>query len=183
MKEIFKLILKYQFTIIFILLEIFAFSLVITHNNYQRTVFSGYMSSFMNSVSAIYINIHDYFHLKTNNQSLIEENIRLKNQIEEFKHLQQIVAADTIWKNIDSIDVNYLYKTAKMVNSSVNKTRNYITIDKGSIDGVRKEMAVSSNDGVVGIIEKVSKHYAKIIPLINTNLRVSAKIQKNGYYG
>ena len=70
-----------------------------------------------------------------------------------------------------------------MLNSGFNKTKNYITINKGSLHGIANEMAVCSSEGVVGMVEKTSKHYAKVIPLINVNLRVSAKIKKNGYYG
>ena len=70
-----------------------------------------------------------------------------------------------------------------MINSSFNKTKNCIVIDKGRKDGILTEMAVCSSEGVVGVVEKVSQHYARVLPLINTNLRVSAKIKKNGYYG
>ncbi len=80
-------------------------------------------------------------------------------------------------------DIDYRYQSAQMINSSFNKTKNYITLDKGSSDGVMKEMAVCSKEGVVGIIQSTSGHYARVLPLINTNLRVSAKLKKNGYYG
>ena len=163
MKEIIKLILKYHFTIIFILLEVLSFSLIVLHNNYQRTVFSGYTASFFGTISSVVTRVDDYFYLKVTNEKLVAEN--------------------TLWAPTDSADVDYVYKTAEMINSSFNKTKNYIVIDKGATEGIKPEMAVCSSEGVVGIIEKVSNRYARVLPLINTNLRISAKIKKNGYYG
>lgn len=183
MKEIIKLILKYHFTLIFILLEVVACSLVITHNNYQRTVFSGYITSFSSSISSVFTDINDYFYLKTANELLIAENTQLRNQIETFKSIYKTHIADTSWEKIDTINVDYEYKIANIVNTSFNKTKNYMTLDKGEVDGLDVEMAVCSAEGIIGVIEKVSKHYAKVLPLINTNLKISAKIKKNGYYG
>ena len=183
MKEIIKLILKYHFTIIFILLEVLSFSLIVLHNNYQRTVFSGYTASFFGTISSVVTRVDDYFYLKVTNEKLVAENTELRNEIEKLKLLNRISNADTLWAPTDSADVDYVYKTAEMINSSFNKTKNYIVIDKGATEGIKPEMAVCSSEGVVGIIEKVSNRYARVLPLINTNLRISAKIKKNGYYG
>lgn len=183
MKEIIKLILKYHFTIIFVLLEFLSFSLIVLHNNYQRTVFSGYTASFLSGISSTVSDIDDYFYLRETNEKLVVENTNLRNQVEELKTLCRWYAMDTLWNPVDSMEVNYVFKTADIVNAGVNKTKNYMTIDKGAADGVHPEMAVCSSDGVIGVVEKVSRHYAKVLPLINTNLRISAKIKKNGYYG
>lgn len=183
MKEIIKLILKYHFTIIFILLEAISFSLIVQHNNYQRTVFSGRTATFFCYISSMISNIDNYFSLRETNEKLVAENTDLKNRIESFRSTvdgqeNRMLAEDSLF-----FDVDYRYQSAQMVNSSFNKTKNYITLDKGSSDGVDKEMAVCSRDGVVGIIQNTSRHYARVLPLINTNLRVSAKLKKNGYYG
>lgn len=183
MKEIIKLILKYHFTIIFILLEAISFSLIVQHNNYQRTVFSGRTATFFCYISSMISNIDNYFSLRETNEKLVAENTNLKNRIESFRSSvdgqeNRMLAEDSLF-----FDVDYRYQSAQMVNSSFNKTKNYITLDKGSSDGVDKEMAVCSRDGVVGIIQNTSRHYARVLPLINTNLRVSAKLKKNGYYG
>lgn len=183
MKEIIKLILRYHFTIIFILLEIISFSLIVLHNSYQRTVFSGYTASFFGTISSVVTNVDDYLYLKVANEKLIAENINLRNEIEELKILNRQSNADTLWRKTDSTHVDYIFIAADMINSGFNKTKNYITINKGASNGILPEMAVCSSEGVVGVVEKVSRHYAKVLPLINTNLRVSGKIKKNGYYG
>lgn len=183
MKEIIKLILKYHFTIIFILLEAVSFSLIVQHNNYQRTVFSGHTATFFCYISSTISDIDNYFSLKETNEKLVVENTDLRNRIENIKSALD-GQENYIWGEDSSFfDTDYRYQSARMVNSSFNKTKNYITLDKGSSDGVAKEMAVCSREGVVGIIQNTSRHYARVLPLVNTNLRVSAKLKKNGYYG
>ena len=91
MKEIIKLILKYHFTIIFILLEVLSFSLIVLHNNYQRTVFSGYTASFFGTISSVVTRVDDYFYLKVTNEKLVAENTELRNEIEKLKLLNRIV--------------------------------------------------------------------------------------------
>ena len=135
MKEIIKLILKYHFTIIFILLEVLSFSLIVLHNNYQRTVFSGYTASFFGTISSVVTRVDDYFYLKVTNEKLVAENTELRNEIEKLKLLNRISNADTLWAPTDSADVDYVYKTAEMINSSFNKTKNYIVIDKAQLRG------------------------------------------------
>lgn len=109
--------------------------------------------------------VDDYFYLKVTNEKLVAENTELRNEIEKLKLLNRISNADTLWAPTDSADVDYVYKTAEMINSSFNKTKNYIVIDKGATEGIKPEMAVCSSEGVVGIIEKVSNRYAAGITL------------------
>lgn len=184
MREIIKLILRYHFTIIFITLEVISFSLIVMHNNYQRTIFSGYTASLFGTLSSCAMEIDTYFSLKETNDKLVVENTILRNELEGLKAAYYAARRDSLfhpqWKKGE---VDYIYMTARTVNATFNKTKNYLLINRGSEDGVRKEMAVSSGEGVVGIVENVSRHYAKVLPLINTNLRISAKVKKNGYYG
>lgn len=86
--------------------------------------------------------VDDYFYLKVTNEKLVAENTELRNEIEKLKLLNRISNADTLWAPTDSADVDYVYKTAEMINSSFNKTKNYIVIDKGATEGIQPEMAV-----------------------------------------
>lgn len=183
MKEIIKLILKYHFTIIFILLEAISFSLIVQHNNYQRTVFSGYTASFFCNVSSFVSHMDEYFALKGINEKLVAENTELKNLIEDLKCSIPNPNNDSIPGDSVIVKPEYWFQKAKMINASCNKTKNYITLDKGANNKIGKEMAVCSGEGVVGVIQNISPNNAVVLPLINTNLRVSAKLKKNGYYG
>ena len=180
MKEIIKLILKYHFTIIFILLEIVSFSLIIRHNEYQRAMFSESASTLFGNVSSTITSIKDYFRLKEMNESLANENILLKNRLEEYELLRDTIIHGTVVQ--DSIPV-YEYIGAKQVNATYNRTKNYITLNRGRKNGLQKEMAVCTPEGIVGLIQDLSDHFAVVIPLINVDSRISAKIKKNNYYG
>ena len=180
MKEIIKLILKYHFTIIFILLEIVSFSLIIRHNEYQRAIFSESASTLFGNVSSTITSIKDYFRLKEMNESLANENILLKNRLEEYELLRDTIIHGTVVQ--DSIPV-YEYIGAKQVNATYNRTKNYITLNRGRKNGLQKEMAVCTPVGIVGLIQDLSDHFAVVIPLINVDSRISAKIKKNNYYG
>lgn len=180
MKEIIKLILKYHFTIIFILLEIVSFSLIIHHNEYQRAIFSESASTLFGNVSSTITSVKDYFRLKEMNESLANENILLKNRLEEYELLRDTIIHGTVVQ--DSIPV-YEYIGAKQVNATYNRTKNYITLNRGRKNGLQKEMAVCTPEGIVGLIQDLSDHFAVVIPLINVDSRISAKIKKNNYYG
>ena len=180
MKEIIKLILKYHFTIIFILLEIVSFSLIIRHNEYQRAIFSESASTLFGNISSTITGIKDYFRLKEMNESLANENILLKNRLEKYEFLRDTIIHGTVVQ--DSIPV-YEYIGAKQVNATYNRTKNYITLNRGRKNGLQKEMAVCTPEGIVGLIQDLSDHFAVVIPLINVDSRISAKIKKNNYYG
>ncbi len=180
MKEIIKLILKYHFTIIFILLEIVSFSLIIRHNEYQRAIFSESASTLFGNISSTITSIKDYFRLKEMNESLANENILLKNRLEKYEFLRDTIIHGTVVQ--DSIPV-YEYIGAKQVNATYNRTKNYITLNQGRKNGLQKGMAVCTPEGIVGLIQDLSDHFAVVIPLINVDSRISAKIKKNNYYG
>ena len=180
MKEIIKLILKYHFTIIFILLEIVSFSLIIRHNEYQRAIFSESASTLFGNISSTITSIKDYSRLKEMNESLANENILLKNRLEKYEFLRDTIIHGTVVQ--DSIPV-YEYIGAKQVNATYNRTKNYITLNQGRKNGLQKEMAVCTPEGIVGLIQDLSDHFAVVIPLINVDSRISAKIKKNNYYG
>ena len=180
MKEIIKLKIKYHFTIIFILLEIVSFSLIIRHNEYQRAIFSESASTLFGNISSTITSIKDYFRLKEMNESLANENILLKNRLEKYEFLRDTIIHGTVVQ--DSIPV-YEYIGAKQVNATYNRTKNYITLNQGRKNGLQKEMAVCTPEGIVGLIQDLSDHFAVVIPLINVDSRISAKIKKNNYYG
>ena len=180
MKEIIKLILKYHFTIIFILLEIVSFSLIIRHNEYQRAIFSESASTLFGNISSTITSIKDYFRLKEMNESSANENILLKKRLEKYEFLRDTIIHGTVVQ--DSIPV-YEYIGAKQVNATYNRTKNYITLNQGRKNGLQKEMAVCTPEGIVGLIQDLSDHFAVVIPLINVDSRISAKIKKNNYYG
>ena len=78
--------------------------------------------------------------------------------------------------------VSFEFIPARVINNSVNKQANYITLDKGSLSGVQPDMGVVSPDGIVGVVKSVSSHYATVIPVLNVKLQVSVMHKNSGYF-
>jgi len=125
-----------------------------------------------------------YFGLRKMNDSLINENARLRKQISSLRTVDTL--KDTIVKKvIPSADTNrhivhyadYLYRTAYVINNSVSSANNYITINRGSNDGIAKDMAVLSGTGLVGLVVHVSPHFASVISILSIRQQVSAKLK------
>ena len=129
----------------------------------------------------------NYFSLTKINEQLNQRNLyleqtvrRLQDKIERLEPQE-----DSSWLALTQAEVLKDYKLipAKVITNSVDKRDNFITIDKGRADGVRKDMGVACGNGVVGVVYMVSEHYAVVIPLLNSKSNVSVTIRKRGYYG
>ncbi|MDH3382211.1 MAG: rod shape-determining protein MreC, partial [Flavobacteriaceae bacterium] len=180
MKSLIRFILKYHFFILFILIQFFSLFLVVQYNNYQR-------ASFINSSNAAFAwfysgvnEISSYFSLRQTNTTLAKENEFLHNlYITNYKENKV-----KVWEVKDSLySQQYSYMNAEVINNSVNKQRNYITINVGTKQGIGPEMAVISSTGVVGIVKESSKNFSVVIPILNRNLMISAKLKNQNYFG
>jgi rod shape-determining protein MreC len=154
--------------------------LLLKSNNYQNSSFV----RFTRGITGIFYRkadkIEQYLNLREENEELKEENIQLRNYIAKNLNFE----SDTFKKEIDpDYNQQYFYIHAKVLNNSVNKQHNYMTLDKGSAEGVSPEMGVISADGIVGVVRGVSGHFSSVISLLNSELSVSAKLKKSGYYG
>lgn len=131
----------------------------------------------------------NYFGLRRMNDSLINENSRLRQIIANYRGVdtlkdslvhQVIMPSDTATHIIRYAD--YIYHTARVINNSVSLANNYITINKGAAEGISKGMAVLSGNGVAGRVVHVSPHFASILSVLSVKQQVSARL-KDGTYG
>jgi len=180
MKTLIGAILRFHVFLLFILLEIFSLSFVISADIEKKNVFfssanaiSGFFNKNINSLTS-------YFYLKSENKLLVSENLRLRKELGQIKLFQDFPdhpAIDT------SGTYNYEYYPARVIKNTISRNSNYITIDKGRRDGIEKDFGVISSDGVVGIVIATSERYSLVVSILNTNLGISGKIKKNNYYG
>lgn len=131
-----------------------------------------------------------YFGLRKMNDSLLNENARLHQMIEQISSLDTL--SDTMVQVTSQVGdtskhvvrySDYIYRTARVINNSTNATDNYITINRGSNDGIGKNMAVISGTGVVGRVEHVSANFASILSVLSSKQKVSARLKSgaNGF--
>ncbi|MFP4619676.1 MAG: rod shape-determining protein MreC [Bacteroidales bacterium] len=171
---------RYHFTLLFILFEAFGITLLIQNNNYQNTSFVRFTRNIKGRFYDQTVRIEQYLSLKQDNKNLKEENHQLRNFI--ARNLNE--ASDTFKKKVDTAyDQQYYYIRATVLNNSINKQYNYLTLDKGRAAGIKPEMGVISSNGVVGVVRGVSENFSSVISLLNSELSISAKLKNSGYYG
>jgi len=120
--------------------------------------------------------ISDYFSLKEKNELLSEENEKLRN-------LLNITGKEEIHYSKEIEETGSFYLSAKVIKNSVYSPYNFITLNKGEADGIKVDMAVVSDAGIVGVVANVSDHYSSVISLLNIKLGVNAKIKRSNFFG
>ena len=182
MRDFFRFLQNNVFVLTFLLCEIISVTLVILNNDYQNAVASGLTSSAMGSVYEMRSNVSDFFKLNRINRTLTEENARLRRQLQSshrsFYHdttgFNDFITQLTARKDTTD-DIIYEFYPAEIVYNSTQSIDNKIIINKGKYDGMKEGMGVISSTSVVGIITKTTKHYALVMPVLNSNFRLSVK--------
>jgi len=180
MRNFILIIRRYNFFIVFLLLQGVSFTLLVRNNSYQRAAFVSTANNTVGRIYAAYSNVTDYLKLGVTNKILAEENARLrKADSSSFydRSFTLIKVNDTLRKQ------QYEFITAKVINNSVTKVNNYITLNAGYEKGIVKDMGVISSNGVVGIVKDVSAHFCTVMSLLNSNTKISSKVKKNNYPG
>ncbi|MFV0289573.1 MAG: rod shape-determining protein MreC [Mangrovibacterium sp.] len=206
MKNLWKFFSRFTNFFVFAVLLSLSLWLIHEHTNMQRVRLVGATIELVGRVHEVSNNWRNYFSLSKKNNELSKENARLFGELERYKQLyestqkldMQRVKQSIAEALLDSstIDVNgdftapllsdtmqYEFISARVVNNSFRRANNFITINKGSIDGIKPEMGIVGPDGVVGIITNVSKHYAIGPSLLNSRWSVSAKVKRSKYFG
>jgi len=174
MRTILKFIIKQHNLLFFLLIAIFCFVLTIRNNDYQKAVSVKFMDELTGNVHNSYYSFIQYINTINENKKLANENALLRKMLLNKKDSLQTIIQTT--NNFDLIVANVIY-------ASVFKAYNYLIINKGSNDSLKPDMAVICPEGVVGIIKSTSPHFSTVIPLINTNAHISARIKTNKYFG
>lgn len=185
MRNLIEFLAKHHHWFVFILLEAISFTLLFRYNNYQNSVWFSSANVVTGKVYEWSSQLEKFFSLATVNQHLTQRNLALEQKVVELSEKLTAVTKDSSYVKADVTQQLSQFKQipAKVVSNSLKDVNNLMTIDKGSADGVRKDMGVVSGTGVVGIVYLVSTHYAVVIPLLNAKSNVSCKIENRDYFG
>jgi rod shape-determining protein MreC len=129
--------------------------------------------------------VESYMNLKTINSDLMQTIARLEEEKQIYRKQLELLTNPSESNVLElgmEVSTNNHYIPAKVVRNQINKKKNYITLDKGSTDGIKKDMGVLSHNGIVGVIMNVSSNFSIVIPVLNPDFRLNCKI-KSGYYG
>jgi rod shape-determining protein MreC len=180
MKNIIDYLVRHHLFLLFLFLEGVSITLLFRHSYYQKAALVNSSNYISGEVYSSYSNIKEYVSLKEENQKLSNENAWLHTFAPQSYAIIKKVSVpveDTIYKQ------KYKWFSAKVVNNSVNRRNNYLTLDKGTLLGVKNEMAVVSVQGVVGIVKDVSPRFASVMSILHKDCRISAQLKNNDYFG
>ena len=185
MRNLIDFLVRHNHWFLFILLEVLSFVLLFHYNSYQGSVWFSSANAVSGKVFEWNASVTQYFSLVDVNKTLTERNIYLERQVEQLT--EQLEKAGRDSTEIERMQTSVLKDCntipAKVVSCSLNKLNNFITIDKGYADGVRKDMGVVCGTGVVGIVYLVSEHYSVLIPVLSSVSNISCTIRSRGYFG
>jgi rod shape-determining protein MreC len=179
MRTLLRFIQKYSNLLLFLLLEIIAFSLIIQSSSFQRSKLIGLNREISGYIYSKVDGAREYFSLKDANEILVKENTELRNKLDL---ISSSLDSATVISEIKGENL-FSFVHSRIIRNSSNKQYNILTLDKGKKHGVFPDMGVVSEEGLVGIVLESSANYSTVIPVINRNFRLSAKISSNNYAG
>ncbi len=173
MRNLLIFISKYNAFFLFVIFEIFSLWILVNYNSFQRATYISSSNEITGEVYARVSQVKGYLSLGIVNDSLSAENARLRNQLKSSFYIDTLAkhkVNDTVYKQ------QYAYIVAKVINNSTNRRNNYITINRGSKDGITKDMGVICGDGVVGTVVNTTDHLANIQSVLHKSSLVSAML-------
>lgn len=179
MRSLLHFLARNYFVILFLVLEIVSLILIVNYNNFQKVKFLNSSNRVSGTLYEMKSSFTSYFSLGKMNEQLAGENAALRAALLELQSREFTEVNDTV-----SGERTYEFIPARIVNNSVNKQHNYVTLNKGSRDGVAPDMGIIGPNGVVvGVVTNVTEHYSSGPSILNRRWFVSAKIKKNNYFG
>jgi rod shape-determining protein MreC len=180
MRSLLNFLARYNNLIIFLILEGIAVYLLAADNNYHNTRILNGIRSLTQGIEEKINNTRTYLNLREINMNLAAENVALRNRISALGKRENSLffyVTDSVYKQL------YFHSSAEVINNSVNKQKNFFTVNKGTRQGIYVDMAVTSENSVAGVIVGCSENYSVAMSLLNLNFKVSARIKTNGYFG
>ena len=186
MKNLIAFLAKYHHWFIFVLLEVASGVLLFQYNSYQGSVWFSSASAVAGRVYELESKMTSYLSMAKENEELTMRNLYQERQLDQLRRLYAEATKDTTAAELKELEFLSQYKLipAKVVENSIHKLENLITIDKGRKDGVEPDMGVACGNGIVGVVYLVSDHYSVVISALNAaSSRISCAIRGRGYFG
>jgi rod shape-determining protein MreC len=180
MRNLLIFITKYNAFFLFLIFEVSSLVIYIKYNSFQKASFISSTNQVTGTLYAQMNDLYGYLSLREVNDSLARENARLRNQLKSSFYVDTLAKRtvnDTIYKQ------QYTYIEAKVINNSINRSNNYITINRGSTQGIAKGMGVICSSGLVGKVVFVGEHLSVVQSLLHKDSRFSAMLARNKEIG
>lgn len=185
MRNLLDFLSRYYNWFLFVILEVVSCFLLFQYNSYQGSVWLNSSNAVSGKVYEVSSGIESFFSLSKVNEELTLRNFYLERQLEQLRRLYADATSDTIKADAGQMELLAKYKliSADVVHSTLDRNDNFITINRGSADGIEPDMGVVCGLGIVGVTFMVNEHYSVVMPVLNTKTRISCIIRGSGYFG
>ena len=180
MRNLLAFITRYNAFFLFLVFEVTSLIIFIKYNSFQKASFINSSNEVTGSFYSRMDDFYSYLSLRNVNDELAQENARLRNQLKSSFYIDSISkrkVSDTIYKQ------QYSYISAKVINNSTSHVNNYLTLNRGSMQGIAKGMGVICDSGIVGKVVFVSNHYSIVQSLLHKDSQFSAMLANNREIG
>ena len=165
---------------VFLFLEIICFTLVVRYNQTQQDIYTNSVNRASGFFHKTASNISNFFSLDDENYRISRENTFLLERLLNAG-IDTTGVLDTTYAEVDQ--PKFTFVNAKVIKNSIRERHNYLVLDVGRNEGVAPHTGVIAANGVVGIVRKVSNHYAVAMSVLHSQTRISAKIKSKDYFG
>jgi rod shape-determining protein MreC len=180
MRNLLNFLIRFNNLIIFLILEGVAFYLLATGNSYHKTRVVNEMRVMTQGIAEKINKTRSYLGLREINSGLAAENVALRNSIEHLVRQENSL----FFSETDSVHgQQYSHTSGEVVENSINKQKNFFTINKGRLQGISTDMGVASFNSVAGVVVGCSDNYSVAMSLLNLDFRLSVRIKSSGYFG
>lgn len=173
MKNLWLFFVRYNAFFWFLLFFTFSIVLVVRSNNYQQSAFVNSSNYFVGSFYSKFNSWQEYLNLSNTNDLLTKENAELRQRLQSF---EDVDSTNVDQLKIESDQQRYEFIPANVVNNSIRQKNNFITLNKGSNDGIEPNMGVISSNGIVGTVLNVSPHFCTVISILNSASKTSVSV-------
>jgi rod shape-determining protein MreC len=156
-------------------LLLISLAFTIDSHSYHRSKYFNSSSRISGSIYNTADGVTQYFNLNEENKKLVEENKKLRNL------LFNLNIEDTV--QLDTAKLDFAIISGRIIKNSYSSPNNYITINKGTNQGIKQDMGVITAKGILGIVEHTTQNYASVQSILNTKSNINAKIKNTNYFG
>lgn len=174
MRSPLDLLVRLRYLLLFLVLETVSLVILFRFNSEQGSVATTAASSVAGGVRGVTSSIGRYFSLSKENRALAEENAMLRDQLYALRDSSELA----LLPSGDSHTV-----VARVIDNTIRKDNNLITLDRGSRSGLKAGMGVYDSNGVVGVVFSTSSNYSLVLPLVNTKSSVSCRVKGLDCFG
>lgn len=174
MQQLINFLLKNKHFLLFLLLLFISILFTIQSHAFHKSKFVNSANFVSGGFYEKFSNINDYLSLKEENEKLVEENSRLRKLLVNTEILKEDFSI--------SNNQNYSVYPANVIKNSYTKKNNYLTINKGTKDGIEEDQGVISSKGIVGIIRNTSSGYATVFSILNSGgSKINVRVKNSGH--